>query len=70
MITVERLERAIHIVADMMVKHTLPLGRTIRFLESERDKLLRETSDMDYARQILARKGSNKGSSIGNRKMA
>jgi hypothetical protein len=61
-VTVERIERAIDTVADMMVKHELPLGPTIRFLEAERDKLLRQTSDMDYVKQILARNGRNKGS--------
>ena len=52
-VTVERLDRAIHTVAEMMVKHGLPLGPTIRFLKAERDKLLRETDDMAYARSIL-----------------
>ena len=60
-ITIERIERAIHIVADMMA-----LRPTIRFLEAERDKLLQETTDMDYAKQILARNGRNKGSNIAN----
>jgi hypothetical protein len=69
-ITVERIERAIHIVADMMVRHGLSLGPTIRFLEAERDKLQRETTDMDYARQILARKGRNKGSNTADLKAA
>jgi hypothetical protein len=40
-ITIERIERAIHIVADMMVTHGLPLRPTIRFLEAERDKRTR-----------------------------
>ena len=69
-VTLERLERAIDTVADMMVKHGLPLGPTIRFLEAERDKLLRQTTDMDYARQIVARNGSNKGSNITDLKVA
>jgi hypothetical protein len=68
-VTIDRLERAIHTVADMMVKHDMPLGPTIRYLEAEREKLMRETSDMDYAREILA-KGRNKGSNIANRKVA
>jgi hypothetical protein len=55
-VTVARIDRAIDTVADAMVRHDLPLGPTIRFLEAERDKLLRQTSDMDYARQIVARK--------------
>jgi hypothetical protein len=63
-VTVARIDRAIDTVADAMVRHDLPLGPTIRFLEAERDKLLRQTSDMDYARQIVARKGGNKGGNI------
>jgi hypothetical protein len=69
-VTVERIERAIHIVAEMMVKHDMPLGPTIRYLEAERVKLQRETTDMDYAKQILARNGSNKGSNIAKPKAA
>jgi hypothetical protein len=52
-VTIERLERAIRTVAEMMLKYNLPLGPTIRFLEAERGKLLRETDDMAYARSIL-----------------
>jgi hypothetical protein len=52
-VTVERLERAIGTVARMMVKHNMPLGPTVRFLEAERDKLQQETSDMRYAMEIL-----------------
>jgi hypothetical protein len=55
-VTVERLERAIDTVAEMMVKHDMPLGPTIRYLESERDKRRQRTADMDYAKEILARK--------------
>jgi hypothetical protein len=63
-VTVDRLERAIHTVADMMVKHDMrQLILTIRFLEAERDKLQQETAAMDYAREIL-RKGRNTGSNI------
>ena len=69
-ITVERIERAIDTVADMMVKHGLPLRPTIDFLEAERDKLLRQTTDMDYAKQIVARKRRNKGSNIDNQQVA
>jgi hypothetical protein len=69
-VTVERIERAIHTVADMMIKLHMPLGLTIRFLEAERDKLLRETSNMLYAREIVARNGRNKGSNITNCKAA
>jgi hypothetical protein len=53
-VTVERIERAIHIVADMMVKHDRPgLMATIRRLEAERDRLRNETDPMEYAKQIL-----------------
>jgi hypothetical protein len=63
-VTIERIERAINTVATAMVTHSMPLGPTIRFLEAERDKLLRETTDMDHAKSILARNGHNKGSNI------
>jgi hypothetical protein len=55
-VTVERLERAIGTVARMMVKHDMPLGPTIRFLEAERDKLRQQTADMDYAMEILRKR--------------
>ena len=70
LVTVERIERAINTVAEMMLMHGMKLGPTIRFLEAERDKLLQETTDMDYAKSILARKRSNKGSNIANRQAA
>jgi hypothetical protein len=55
-VTVERLERAIHIVADMIMKHDRPrLITTIRRLEAERDRLRNETDPMEYAKQILLR---------------
>jgi hypothetical protein len=63
-ITVERIDRAIDTVATMMVKHDMDLSDTIRYLEAERDKLQRKTVAMDYAKQILARNGRNKGSNI------
>jgi hypothetical protein len=63
-ITIEHLERAIYLVAQAMVDHDFPLRPTIRQLEAERNKLLSKTSDMDYAKAILARNGSNKGSNI------
>jgi hypothetical protein len=52
-VTIERIEHAIGTVARMMVKYDMPLGTTIRFLEAERDKLQRQTADMDYAMEIL-----------------
>jgi hypothetical protein len=68
-VTIERLERAIYIVADMIVKHDMDLMPTIRQLEAERDKLRQKTTAMDYAREILAR-GSNQGSNTINPKAA
>jgi hypothetical protein len=53
-ITIERIERAIHIVAEMMVKHDRPrLMATILRLEAERDRLRNETDPIEYAKQIL-----------------
>jgi hypothetical protein len=69
-VTIERLERAINTVATMMVKHDIDLSDTIRYLEAERDKLSRKTTAMDYAKQILARNGRNKGSNITDLKAA
>jgi hypothetical protein len=56
-VTIERIDRAIDTVAQMMVNHDMDLTVTIRRLESERDKLRQATSAMDYAKEILARKG-------------
>jgi hypothetical protein len=69
-VTVERIDRALHTVAKMIVKHRLPLGPTIDYLEAERDKLLRETSVLDRAKQILAREGRNRGSNTTDLKAA
>jgi hypothetical protein len=52
-----------------MVKHDMPLGPTIRFLEAELDRLRQTTADMDYAKAIVA-KGRNKGSNTIDRKAA
>jgi hypothetical protein len=55
-VTVERIERAIRTVADMMVKHGRPrLMDTIKRLEAERDRLRNETDPIEYAKQILRR---------------
>jgi len=62
-VTVERIERAIHTVALMMVKHDMDLTDTIGFLEAERDRLQQKTAAMDYARKIIAN-GRNKGRNI------
>jgi hypothetical protein len=43
-VTIERLDRARRIVADMMVRHDMPeLIVTIRHLEAEQDKLRQQT---------------------------
>ena len=57
-VTVERLERAIAITAECMVRHHRPRLITImRRLEAERDRLMAEregeTAALDYARRIL-----------------
>jgi HAMP domain-containing protein len=58
-VTAERIERAKHTVARMMVKHNMPqLIVTIRFLEAEQDKLREQTAAMDYAKEILLKKGA------------
>jgi hypothetical protein len=55
-VTIERVERAIRTVADMMVKHRRPqLMDTIKRLEAERDRLRNETDPIEYAKQILRR---------------
>jgi uncharacterized protein (UPF0335 family) len=55
-VTIERLDRAIDIVAKMMVKHQRPgLIDAIERLEVERDLLRSEIDPMEYARQILTR---------------
>ena len=68
-VTVDRIERAIHTVATMMVKHDMDLSPTIERLEAERDKLQRATSAMDRARNIIA-KGRNEGSNITDLRLA
>jgi hypothetical protein len=53
-VTIERIERAIRIVADIMVKHDRRrLMDTIKRLEAERDRLRNETDPIEYAKQIL-----------------
>ena len=55
-VTVERLERAIHIVAEMMVKHDMPqLILTIRFLEAERDRLQQSQGDYTERADLAGR---------------
>ena len=56
-LTVERIDRAMHTVASMMVKHDKPhLIVTIRFLEGAQEKLQQETAAMDYAKEILRKR--------------
>jgi hypothetical protein len=55
-VTVDRIEHAIHIVADVMVKHDIDLMPTIRRLEAERDRLRQKTVGMDYAKEILRKR--------------
>jgi hypothetical protein len=53
-ITIERIERAIHAVAEAMVEHNLPgLLIYMRRLEAERDRLLSEVDAIEYANAIL-----------------
>jgi hypothetical protein len=60
-VTVERIGRAIHIIAHMMIKHDMPhLIATIRFLEVEQDKLRQQTAAMDYAKEILAKRAQHR----------
>jgi hypothetical protein len=58
-VTIERLDRAIDTVADVMVKHDIDLMPTIRRLEAERDKLRQKTAAMDYAKEILRKRAQH-----------
>jgi hypothetical protein len=58
-VMVDRIEHAIHIVADVMVKHDIDLMPTIRRLEAERDKLRQKTVGMDYAKEILRKRAQH-----------
>jgi hypothetical protein len=54
-VTVERLERAIRVTARCMVDHDLPqLLPTLKRLEAERDRLMKEGDAIAYARRLLA----------------
>jgi hypothetical protein len=58
-ITVERLERAITITAEVMSRHNLPqLLPTLKRLEAERDKLLMDGDPIAYAKRILAHRAA------------
>jgi ribosomal 50S subunit-associated protein YjgA (DUF615 family) len=52
---VDRLERAITTPARAMVQHNLPgVMPTLKRLEAERDRLLREGDAIEYAKRLLA----------------
>jgi hypothetical protein len=55
--TAEDLKRAITVTADVMVRHNLSqLMPTLKRLEVERDKLLREGDAIEYAKRVLGYK--------------
>jgi hypothetical protein len=54
-ITVERLEQAIKAVAGWIVQHNLRHAvPTLRRLQAERDRLLKEGNPIEYAKRVLA----------------
>ena len=55
---VERLERAIAVTAYCMTKHNLPqLMPVLKRLEAERDNLIANGDPIEYASEVLARRG-------------
>ena len=55
-VTVERIERAIAIIAYCMTRRNLPqILPTLKRLESERDRLIAEGDPIAYAKRILAK---------------
>lgn len=53
-VTIERLEQAIQLTARCMVNHQLPqILPTLKCLEAERERLLREGDALEYARRLL-----------------
>lgn len=53
-VTVERVDRAIGLVAQAMLDHDMGhLMVTLQRLEAERNRLLNEIDSMEYARRIL-----------------
>jgi hypothetical protein len=55
-VTIERLERAITMTAYVMAHHNLPqLLPTLKRLEAERDRVLREGDPIEYAKRVLER---------------
>lgn len=64
---VERIDRAIDTVAEMMVKHDMQhLIATIRHLEAERDRLRQETGAMDYAKEIIRKRAQQRTQQVGS----
>jgi hypothetical protein len=60
-VTIERLDRAIDTVAQMMVNHDMQqLIVTIRHLEAERDRLRQETGAMDYAKEVIRKRAQQR----------
>jgi hypothetical protein len=54
-VTVERLERAIRAVAGWMIQYDLPqVLPTLKRLQAERDRLLKEGNPIEYAKRVLA----------------
>jgi hypothetical protein len=57
-VTIERIDKAIATTAEAMTRHDLPqLLSTLKRLEAERDRLIREGDPLDYARRVLERRG-------------
>jgi hypothetical protein len=58
-ITIERIDRAIAIIADVMVRQNLPqILPTLKRLEAERDSLLLSGDPLEYAKRLKARIGA------------
>jgi hypothetical protein len=53
-VTIERIERAIKTTARVTERHNLPqLMPTLRRLEAERDRLIRDGDPIEYAKRLL-----------------
>ena len=56
-ITVERLEAAIVVTADVMARHNLPqLLPTLKRLEAEYDRLVAQGDPIEYAKRVLGQR--------------
>ena len=54
MTQLEQLERAVETTARVIVQHDLPqIMPTLKRLEAERERLLREGDPIEYAKRIL-----------------